>query len=48
MLVRGIKGGRITRTKAIKEYKREFQTDYSIALWEIDWAIGYFNEHGWV
>ncbi len=48
MLVRGIKGGRITRTNAIKEYRREFQTSYGTALWEIDWAIGYFNENGWV
>jgi hypothetical protein len=48
MLVRGIKGGRITRKNAIQEYRREFQTSYGTALWEIDWAIGYYNENGYV
>lgn len=47
-LVREIKGGRMSRDNAIKAYRKEFQTSFGTALWEIDWAIGYFNENGWV
>lgn len=47
-LIREIKGGRMSRDNAIKAYRKEFQTSFGTALWEIDWAIGYFNENGWV
>jgi hypothetical protein len=47
-LVRAIKAGRVLKREAIKEYREEFQTSYGTALWEIEWAIGYYNEHGWV
>ncbi len=47
-LIREIKGGRMSRDNAIKAYRKEFQTSFGTALWEIDWAIGYYNENGWV
>lgn len=47
-LIRAIKDGRISRNDAIKSYRAEFQTSFETALWEIDWAIAYYNENGWV
>lgn len=47
-LILDIKAGKMSRDIAIKKYRAEFQTSFMSAVGEIDWAIGYYNENGYV
>lgn len=41
-----IRKGKTTKTNAIKQYAEAFEISQYESAREIDWTIGYYNEHG--